>query len=300
MRKIWKTLAAFGLSAALCVPIAACSAGQNGKSAYEIAVENGFEGTEQEWLESLKGEPGEPGTSGSDGQNGAAGQDGVGVKDAEINDKGELVITLTNGQVLNLGVVVGADGEQGHVAGQSQCLEYVYTFVADWISAGVLYLAQHADLKIRYTHRHVGHFAQMGLKLVAYQCFTLTRGKSFNPYFAKDGKIDESTVVYKIIKQLGVVHALPYVSLVLRCPYLPVKRSRHLRVRRAYRNRKLVLRHDTVFKKHLLAVLCGLPAVKKIHRLVVRHASRQGQRGNQQCQNVKTVHIYISFFELTD
>lgn len=27
-----------------------------GKSAYEIAVENGFEGTEQEWLDSLTGE----------------------------------------------------------------------------------------------------------------------------------------------------------------------------------------------------------------------------------------------------
>lgn len=27
-----------------------------GKSAYEIAVENGFQGTEIEWLESLKGE----------------------------------------------------------------------------------------------------------------------------------------------------------------------------------------------------------------------------------------------------
>lgn len=27
-----------------------------GKSAYEIAVENGFKGTEVEWLESLKGE----------------------------------------------------------------------------------------------------------------------------------------------------------------------------------------------------------------------------------------------------
>lgn len=27
-----------------------------GKSAYEIAVQNGFEGTEQEWLESLKGD----------------------------------------------------------------------------------------------------------------------------------------------------------------------------------------------------------------------------------------------------
>ena len=32
--------------------------GANGKSAYEIAIENGFEGTEQEWLESLQGESG--------------------------------------------------------------------------------------------------------------------------------------------------------------------------------------------------------------------------------------------------
>lgn len=31
-------------------------AGAPGKSAYEIAVENGFEGTEQEWLESLVGQ----------------------------------------------------------------------------------------------------------------------------------------------------------------------------------------------------------------------------------------------------
>ena len=30
-----------------------------GFSAYEIAVQNGFEGTEKEWLESLKGEPGD-------------------------------------------------------------------------------------------------------------------------------------------------------------------------------------------------------------------------------------------------
>ena len=30
----------------------------NGKSAYDIALDNGFKGTEKEWLESLKGEPG--------------------------------------------------------------------------------------------------------------------------------------------------------------------------------------------------------------------------------------------------
>ena len=33
-------------------------AGPNGKSAYELAKDNGFVGTETEWLESLKGENG--------------------------------------------------------------------------------------------------------------------------------------------------------------------------------------------------------------------------------------------------
>lgn len=43
--------------------------GAGGKSAYEIAVEHGFEGTEKEWLESLKGQPGAPGKDGADGTN---------------------------------------------------------------------------------------------------------------------------------------------------------------------------------------------------------------------------------------
>lgn len=41
-----------------------------GKSAYEIAKENGFNGTETEWLASLKGEPGAAGASGKDGEDG--------------------------------------------------------------------------------------------------------------------------------------------------------------------------------------------------------------------------------------
>ena len=35
--------------------------GEDGKSAYQIAVENGFIGTEAEWLESLKGDTGAAG-----------------------------------------------------------------------------------------------------------------------------------------------------------------------------------------------------------------------------------------------
>lgn len=41
--------------------------GSNGKSAYEIALDNGFEGTEAEWLESLKGKDGADGKDGVSG-----------------------------------------------------------------------------------------------------------------------------------------------------------------------------------------------------------------------------------------
>lgn len=64
--------------AALCL-FAACkdgTDGQNGKSAYEIAVEHGFVGDEQAWLDSLKGAPGEAGTDGKNGTNGAHGAQG--------------------------------------------------------------------------------------------------------------------------------------------------------------------------------------------------------------------------------
>lgn len=52
---------------------AAASAGEDlprGKSAYEIAKENGFDGTEAEWLASLKGATGAAGANGKDGENG--------------------------------------------------------------------------------------------------------------------------------------------------------------------------------------------------------------------------------------
>jgi hypothetical protein len=40
--------------------------GADGLSAYEIAVKNGFEGTEEEWLDSLKGEDGKTPVKGVD------------------------------------------------------------------------------------------------------------------------------------------------------------------------------------------------------------------------------------------
>ena len=58
--------------------------GKDGRSAYEIAIENGFVGTVAEWLESLKGRDGKdglPGKDGKDGADGLPGRDGTNGKD---------------------------------------------------------------------------------------------------------------------------------------------------------------------------------------------------------------------------
>jgi hypothetical protein len=44
--------------------------GVDGKSAYEVAIDNGFAGNESEWLTTLKGATGATGAAGSDGADG--------------------------------------------------------------------------------------------------------------------------------------------------------------------------------------------------------------------------------------
>lgn len=50
--------------------------GPAGQSAYDLAVDNGFVGSEAAWLESLVGQDGAPGTNGTNGTNGINGADG--------------------------------------------------------------------------------------------------------------------------------------------------------------------------------------------------------------------------------
>ena len=59
---------------------------ENGKSAYELAVIHGFKGTEEEWLESLRGTDGKDGKDGytpvkdvdyADGKDGIDGKNGT-------------------------------------------------------------------------------------------------------------------------------------------------------------------------------------------------------------------------------
>ena len=120
--------------------------GADGKSAFEIAVENGFVGTETEWLESLKGSdgkdgidgkdgaigpqgeqgpPGVDGQPGKDGLNGSDGRDGQPGKDGDdgTNGKSAFEIAVENGfigtetewleSLKGKDGAVGPQGEQG-------------------------------------------------------------------------------------------------------------------------------------------------------------------------------------------
>ena len=91
--------------AILCMTLTACGEGSNGKSAYEIAQDHGFQGTEEEWLASLVGPKGEQGAPGTNGQSGTPGQNGN-TPTVEISADGYWVI---NGVKTD----VKAEGPQG-------------------------------------------------------------------------------------------------------------------------------------------------------------------------------------------
>lgn len=60
-----------------------------------------------------KGEKGDPGDPGKPGEKGEPGKDGRGVKELLIDRDGALVATMDDGEMKNLGPVVGKDGAAG-------------------------------------------------------------------------------------------------------------------------------------------------------------------------------------------
>ena len=93
--------------------------GKNGKSAYEIAVEHGFVGTEAEWLESLKGVNGKDGVNGKNGCDGRNGTDGLSGRDGinGTDGKSAYIIAVEHGfsgtETEWLQSLKGADGKDG-------------------------------------------------------------------------------------------------------------------------------------------------------------------------------------------
>ena len=93
--------------------------GSDGKSAYQIAVEQGYQGSESDWLSSLKGDKGNTGAKGNPGQDGADGKSAYaiavehGYEDSEekwlLSLKGEKGDTSERGEKGDAGV----DGKDG-------------------------------------------------------------------------------------------------------------------------------------------------------------------------------------------
>lgn len=78
----------------------------NGKSAYEIAVDKGFKGSEDEWLASLQGE------DGKDGQNGVDGKDGKNGISVQHRWQGT-TLTITSESGTSSANLKGEKGDKG-------------------------------------------------------------------------------------------------------------------------------------------------------------------------------------------
>ena len=95
---------------------------KNGMSAYELAVKSGYKGNMSEWLVSLKGKSAyetakEAGFEGTENEYNEAvknmAQNKVNIKTASFNDEGQLLLTMSDNTVLNLGRAVGLNGSDG-------------------------------------------------------------------------------------------------------------------------------------------------------------------------------------------
>ena len=115
MKKFCKILFAFAMTLAFGVCLFGCAEEniivyKNGKSAYDIAVEEGFNGTKSEWLASLKGK------DGKDGEDGENGSGITNISQTSVSEDGSettYTITYGNGSTMQFVVKNGKDGTNG-------------------------------------------------------------------------------------------------------------------------------------------------------------------------------------------
>ena len=170
----------------IAIPCLFLFTGCAGESAYEIAVRNGFSGSEIEWLASLKGADGTNGKDGANGKDGVDGKDGAAGKDG------------TNG-------VNGVDGEKGadfsiesiyNVAVQNGYDKDIYSFIKEYMTIEETSSLQFAANKAV-------------LSAVSVRSFFTKTVSTYNPITGTFEDVEDeyvgsgSGVIYKLDKEKG-------------------------------------------------------------------------------------------------
>lgn len=107
--------------------------GKDGKSAYELAKDNGFTGTEQEWIESLVG---------------ADGKDGISITKIKIDDNKHLIFTLSDNSIIDAGEIPTSTCDCGEMIGGGLIQATTFDDLPAAGKINVLYIA--LDTNIMY------------------------------------------------------------------------------------------------------------------------------------------------------
>ena len=173
--------------------------GQNGLSAYEVAVDNGFIGTKQQWLESLRG------ASGQDGKNGTNGYSPT----ATVTKSGKAT-TITITDISGTTTAIVSDGQDGE----------------DWIpttaeksaiateAAGLIDISGKADKSDTYTKAEVD--TKLSNKANSADVYTKTQsdGKYLTAHQDISGKADKATTLagYGILDGETTLHKVTAIT----------------------------------------------------------------------------------------
>ncbi|PZU62308.1 MAG: hypothetical protein DI552_00110 [Brevundimonas sp.] len=204
------------------IPFGKGETGDQGLSAYEVAVADGFVGDETAWLASLQGPQGDPGVDGEDGADGAPGDDGpaglsayqVALAEGFVGDAAAWLASLkgADGSDATVGFASAAEIRAGTEAAKAvapDALKAVFATVAVAASGA---FALDGDAGINFA---VTLLANATMNVSA----NMADGDSGVIYFIQDATGGRTLALHASIKKFGTYTLSTAANAVDRCGY---------------------------------------------------------------------------------